>query len=223
MAGGATAGFINGYSIGLFETGSHHDALLQGFEEAKFGAGIGGVLGGVLSPGFYLVGKGIEKTVTTLSANKLSNSNSTHELREYVLNNIRESQTARESSNFGVHIVKEAQIKGGYHADQWAMTKIPKGSTIYGGRPGQSNYYTGLSTIEQNAYNKVGLWESLQVPPNPSLGYRPQVAVYQVNEDIIVASGNALANPQYGSGGGIQFFVRDYQKSLTLLDIIDLH
>jgi filamentous hemagglutinin len=158
-----------------------------------------------------------------LSANKLSNTNSTSALREQVLANVRENQSAREASNFGIYIAKEAQIKAGFNADQWGMVKIPKGSIIYGGHPDQSNYYTGLSTIEQSAYNKASLWESLQVRPHPTMGLRNQIAMYQVNDDIIVASGDVLANPQYGAGGGIQFFVRSYQKSLTLLDIIDLY
>lgn len=35
----------------------------------------------------------------------------------------------------------------------------------------------------------------------------PKVRAYYVSEDIFVASGRATANPQFGKGGGMQFYI----------------
>ena len=80
-----------------------------------------------------------------------------------------------------------------------------KGEIVYGGVPGPSPYYMDKKTLDVSDGSREKLWKSLQVKPNPEKGYRPKVQTYRVKRDIKVGKGYALANPEYGKGGGRQF------------------
>jgi filamentous hemagglutinin len=71
-----------------------------------------------------------------------------------------------------------------------------------------------LATVKASKLNAESLFQSLQVAPHPVRGYRPQVQAYRVLEDIEVPGASVLANPQFGPGGGAQFFIQNFSNSL---------
>lgn len=106
--------------------------------------------------------------------------------------------------------------------DEWATATIPAGLDLYGGLPGQSEYYTLEETLVDADTMQVAYWESLQVKAHPTFGYRPMVGVFDLEEPTVVAIARTLANPQYGAGGAWQIYVEDFTEDLMPLDTIDL-
>ncbi|MFB1117958.1 VENN motif pre-toxin domain-containing protein [Dickeya dadantii] len=159
-------------------------------------------------------------------ANSVSQSaeatNTAMSMADRIKANIAESQQARESSNFGIHIAKSDQIQWGYAADEWGTVTLPAGSKVYGGIPGQSSYYTSWDTLLNAGFSRESIFKSLQVLPHPEFGYRPQMGIYEVVNDITIPSGQVMANPLLGPGGGTQYFIKDYGNQLKLIDKIDL-
>ncbi len=96
------------------------------------------------------------------------------------------------------------------------------GTLVYGGIPGQSSYYTTQSALFDSGLSRESLFQSLQVNPHPVFGYRPQIGVYEVLSPINVPSGIVSANPSIGVGGSPQFFIRDFNNKLNLINKIDL-
>ena len=143
-------------------------------------------------------------------------------LRSSVLANIAESQAARVSSNIDALFAKEAQLNAGYNADAWSMATLPKGSIVYGGIPGQTAFYTDAATVVGSGGSRSALFQSLQVAPNPTLGFRPTLRVYELLQDMRVPTGTALGNPTLGPGGGQQFFIWNYGNQLRAVGDIGL-
>lgn len=168
------------------------------------------VPGGVGAGGAIGIGKSVAEATTakTIASN--------------VKANIAASQVGRESSNFDIHIAKSDQIQWGYAADLWERVTIPAGQKVYGGIPGQSSYYTSLETLINGNYSRTSIFQSLQVSPHPEFGYRPQIGVYEVLNDITIPSGIVKENPLLGPGGATQYFIKDYRDNLQLIDKIDL-
>lgn len=106
--------------------------------------------------------------------------------------------------------------------DDWAIATIPAGVDLYGGLPGQSEYYTIDQTLIDADTMQVAYWESLQVKAHPTFGYRPDVGIFDLNQTTTVAIARTLANPQYGNGGAWQIYVENYDTDLTILDTIPL-
>ncbi|MGH1338809.1 MAG: hypothetical protein ACRBFS_22025 [Aureispira sp.] len=106
--------------------------------------------------------------------------------------------------------------------DEWAIATVPAGLDLYGGLPGQSEYYTIDQTLIDADTMKVAYWESLQVKAHPTFGYRPDVGVFDLNATTTVAIARTLANPQYGTGGAWQIYVENFSTDLTPLDTIPL-
>jgi filamentous hemagglutinin len=102
------------------------------------------------------------------------------------------------------------------------MTTLPKGSLVYGGLPGPSAYYTTEQTLLDGNFDSATVFDSLQLAAHPVFGYRPEMGVYQVLEDTQVPTGQALANPDIGSGGAQQFFFGNYGTQLQLVNRIPL-
>lgn len=102
------------------------------------------------------------------------------------------------------------------------MTTLPAGSRVYGGIPGQSAYYTTEEALASAGLGRESLFTSLQVTPHPVFGYRPQMGIYEVTSDLSIPSGIVRANPTLGPGGATQYFIRDYNSQLRLLDKINL-
>ncbi len=91
--------------------------------------------------------------------------------------------------------------------DKYTNVTLKKGTVIYRGEPNGTGFFTTKDAIVNSDYNKQRIFEGLQVRKNPQFGYRSKMTGYVLNEDINVAYGKALANPQYGKGGLPQFFV----------------
>lgn len=114
-----------------------------------------------------------------------------------------------------------------YKADIYHVTQLHAGERILGMLPGQSAFYTNGDTLEAAGGSYVAMYGLLQMVPHPEFGYRTQVGVYEVNEDMWVATGYCLANSivegQWtGAGGGVQYVLPDYEGQLTLVETIDL-
>jgi len=140
-----------------------------------------------------------------------------------VLGSIEASKAARLSSRFDVHIARTSQVSPPYGGvDTWGRTALAKGSIIYGGYPGQSPFYTDSATVKASNLNAKSLFQSLQVSPHPVRGYRPQVQAYRVLNDIDVPSASALANPQFGPGGGAQFYMENFSNRLAPIRTFNL-
>lgn len=140
-----------------------------------------------------------------------------------MLANIAGSRAARESSNFEIHLAKSDQIKWNYLPDEWGLTSLKAGDQVLGGLPGQSSYYTTFRTLDAAESSREALFKSLQVSPHPEFGYRPKVGVYEVQQDLSrIPTGTVRANVDLGPGGGDQYWIRDYQNVLKLIDEIDL-
>ncbi len=148
--------------------------------------------------------------------------NATSVQKEKIIAAIEQSKAARMSSNFGVYAAKEAQILGGYLPDKYSMVTIPKGTILYGGLPGQSVFYTDFKSVKASGLNKTVLWQGLQVRPHPDLGYRPQLGVYRVLQDLRVPYGEASANIDFGPGGFTQYYIQNFKSTLELIKTIDL-
>jgi hypothetical protein len=113
---------------------------------------------------------------------------------------------------------KSWQGSGNYPGvDAWEVFEISENTKLYGGLPGQSEFYSVEKSIMNVNFDKIKYWESLQVTPHPTLGFRPKVGEYTVNALIKVAVSKTLANPKYGQGGAWQVFVDDYTKKITFV------
>lgn len=118
---------------------------------------------------------------------------------------------------------KRWQGTGNYSGvDAWEVFEISANTKLYGGLPGQSEFYSVEKSLLYVNYDKVTYWQSLQVAPHPTFGFRPKVGEYTVNAFIKVAVAKTLANPQYGQGGAWQVFVDDYPKKITFVKEISL-
>lgn len=106
--------------------------------------------------------------------------------------------------------------------DQWATVKILNNFDLYGGLPGQSEYYTIGSTLTLADTLQQNYWESLQVKENLQFGYRPMVGVFEMKDTLVVALAKTLANPQCGSGGAWQIYVKNFAEDLIVLDTVYL-
>lgn len=120
--------------------------------------------------------------------------------------------------------VESWQEKGDYPGvDNWAKVKIPNQIDLFGGLPGQSEFYTIGKTLIESDTLKVQYWESLQVKENPQFGYRTMVGVFEFQDSLLVAIAKTLANPQYGSGGAWQIYVENYNEVLMVMDTVFLN
>ncbi|MEN9918690.1 MAG: hypothetical protein RL662_1126 [Bacteroidota bacterium] len=109
------------------------------------------------------------------------------------------------------------QGKGNYPGvDDWIVYEIPAGTKLYGGLPGQSEFYSLENALVNSNYSKASFWQSLQVAPHKTYGYREKVGEYVLTKPCRVAISKTLANPQHGNGGAIQVFVDDFTGNLKL-------
>jgi hypothetical protein len=153
-------------------------------------------------------GTGAGATVAAANSNQAA-------LRARVLGNIEASKAARRYSNFDIHLARTSQASAPYGGvDSWAKASLARGSIVYGGYPGQSPFYTDFATVKASSLNADSLYGALQVAKHPARGFRPQIQAYRVLEDITVPSGSADANPQFGPGGGRQFYIPNFSNRL---------
>jgi len=124
-------------------------------------------------------------------------------------------------------VVEYAQSLQGYGkypgVDEFAEITLKEGDIVVGGLPGQSAFYTTLDALNEAEYIAERLWEGLQVAPHVDKGYRMFVGVYRVVSSTPAATGRALANPQFGSGGFTQYVIQNFEEALELIKILQLH
>jgi len=100
--------------------------------------------------------------------------------------------------------------------DRWSNVMLSKGTTIYtlypyGAKPG--GFFADASTLTSskksvNAYHELTqVGHSGKDPDLFKFGPRQRVREFKLTEDICVAKAYALANNQYGSGGGTQYYI----------------
>jgi len=70
--------------------------------------------------------------------------------------------------------------------------------------------------------DSYSLSQALQVKPHDIYGYRPDVTGYRVMQNVSVPSGQALANPAFGSGAGTQYFIPNPEKYLEPITTVNL-
>jgi filamentous hemagglutinin len=152
---------------------------------------------------------------------KAASASESGEVRARVLAYIAESKDARRASNFSLFAARDAQVTGGYVADDFVMTTIPKGTIVYGGNP-KSSWFTDSATVRASGLSQQLLWDSLQVQSSRFFGPRVTVNGYELLQDLRVPTGQALNNPLNGSGGGWQFYLNGKGTSSVLKPINNL-
>lgn len=53
--------------------------------------------------------------------------------------------------------------------------------------------------------------------PHDTFGFRTKVQVYEVLQDVDIATSVVRANPHLGEGGGVQYFVENYRDVLRAI------
>lgn len=127
-------------------------------------------------------------------------------------------------------IARSWQGQGNYPGvDRFKDITLKKGQIIYGGAPGQTEFYTTASALRRSGGSSEGLFKGLQVAPSdPKYThsvtglYRPGVTAYEVLSDIPAAFGRTLSNPAHGPGGLPQIFIENYQNALKPLYSVPL-
>ncbi len=104
--------------------------------------------------------------------------------------------------------------------DDWTNITIKKGTKVWGGAPGQSNFYTTEEMMQLVGNDATKLNQGLQIGKGSYSHYRPGMTQYEVTQDIIVGSSKALANPQYGPGGFAQYFIPNFNEALKPIQSI---
>lgn len=100
---------------------------------------------------------------------------------------------------------------------------MKQGDTVWGGEPGQSYYYTTNKVAQSVGTDATKLYQGLQVAPGgPENNYRESFTQWQFNQDTLVGTSKALANPKYGVGGFNQYYVNDYKKVLDRISSITM-
>lgn len=93
---------------------------------------------------------------------------------------------------------------------------LAKGTTVYtlhpyGNKPG--GFFADQSTLDASKKSINAYHEATQVGhvgKNPNIfkfKARSEVRAFTLKEDLCVAKAYALANDQYGPGGGVQYYV----------------
>ncbi len=112
-------------------------------------------------------------------------------------------------------LARSWQGSGAYPGiDNWCNVTLKKGTIVWGGSPGQSNFYVTDTVMRTVGTDATRLYQGIQVGKGSYPTYREGMTMYKVTEDITVAYSKALANPSYGAGGFDQFFIDQYQNVL---------
>lgn len=119
--------------------------------------------------------------------------------------------------------VKQQSGGGKWNSDIWGAVSLYPGQKVYGGIPGQSEYYTDEETLKEFANSPEDLWAALQVGAHPVRGFRTQVAEYDVIAPVTVPAARCTRNGIYGAGGGFQYMIVPYHQILSRTTrVIDL-
>ncbi len=156
---------------------------------------------------------GVGRAMGALAKTKLGKKLGSDKLLEWV--NRRSKLETTKSRYFSfespAYMAKQWQGKGDYPGvDDWINIKIEKGTKVWGGTPGQSNFYTTENTMKIVGNDATKLNQGLQVGKVKYPLFREGMTQYEVTQDITVGFSKALANPQFGAGGFDQYFIPDY-------------
>ena len=128
------------------------------------------------------------------------------------------------------NIARGWQGKGNYPGvDVFKDITLKKGTIIYGGVPGQTEFYTTASALKRSGGSAESLFKGLQVAASDPKYfhsvtglYRSGVTAYEVLDDVPAAFGRTLANPNHGPGSLPQIFIENYRDILKPLYSIPL-
>lgn len=101
--------------------------------------------------------------------------------------------------------------------DKYANLVVDKGTLFYALYPsGKPGFVASAATVRAAGGDVAAYYRLVQVSTDPGVDaagrprqLRTQVRTYEVTAPLCVAIGLALANPQFGQGGGTQLYVVD--------------
>jgi YD repeat-containing protein len=188
------------------------------------GYGVGSFFGGgVVGKGVFATGKLVAKGLGSQFFNRVdATALNKAQLRDHIKANLDATRKGIDSSNnFKIHAAKNAQISGGYLVDEWTLHRLPKGTTVYGGLPGQSSFYASSDGLHMIDTGKNSYWQNLQVKPHELFGYRPKIGEFVLKQDVLVPTAKVIANPLLGPGGAQQFVINNFNSRLNLIREFD--
>jgi len=117
--------------------------------------------------------------------------------------------------------------------DHWTNIMLPKGTTVYTLHPygprGPGGFFADEATLTKSKKSVNAYHEATQVGhsgKDPDLfpyGPRQRVQAFTLKEDLCVAKALALANDQYGPGGGTQYYItKKDRKNMKKRSIMEL-
>ncbi|MGH8968871.1 MAG: putative T7SS-secreted protein [Actinomycetes bacterium] len=121
------------------------------------------------------------------------------------------------------------QGRGNYPGvDDWYPARLRAGDEIGAGTVADlpdlplSGFAVPRSVVDEVGTDARELFEGVQVRPYEG-SYRDELTVYRAGNDLDVAVGYALRNPDYGAGGLRQVYVRDMQRLVDdgVLDVAE--
>ena len=249
---GAVIGGVSGGINSAIQGGSFFD----GFESGAFEGAVGGAIGGAITGGLtFVVGPALSMVGSIgrgAGIGALSNgvSNMCVTTIDYLAEHGNLNGALDDIAMSGFSGIVSGGILGGISGgirfnspfktakswqgkddypgiDDYVDVNMHKGDILYRGEPNGTEYFTTLDAIEDSGRNATTLFEGLQVKPHPIYGFRGQVSGYKFTKTVTVGYGQALANPQFGTGGLEQFYVPNVQKLidkgiLVLVETINL-
>ena len=249
---GAVIGGVSGGINSAIQGGSFFD----GFESGTFDGAVGGAIGGAITGGLtFVVGPALSMVGSIgrgAGIGALSNgvSNMCVTTIDYLAEHGNLNGALDDIAMSGFSGIVSGGILGGISGgirfnspsktakswqgkddypgiDDYVDVNMHKGDILYRGEPNGTEYFTTLDAIEDSGRNATTLFEGLQVKPHPIYGFRGQVSGYKFTKTVTVGYGQALANPQFGTGGLEQFYVPNVQKLidkgiLVLVETINL-
>ena len=249
---GAVIGGVSGGINSAIQGGSFFD----GFESGAFDGAVGGAIGGAITGGLTFVAGPALSMVGSIGRGAgigaLSNgvSNMCVTTIDYLAEHGNLNGALDDIAMSGFSGIVSGGILGGISGgirfnspsktakswqgkddypgiDDYVDVNMHKGDILYRVEPNGTEYFTTLDAIEDSGRNATTLFEGLQVKPHPIYGFRGQVSGYKFTKTVTVGYGQALANPQFGTGGLEQFYVPNVQKLidkgiLVLVETINL-
>lgn len=98
--------------------------------------------------------------------------------------------------------------------DTYDNVIVREGAVFYALTPGRPGFAVGEQTLRDAGGSQETYYALVQVTTDPGKDaagmprtLRDKVQAYEVSERLCAARGTARANPQFGSGGGIQYYV----------------
>jgi len=113
------------------------------------------------------------------------------------------------------------QGQGNYPGkDHWHNITLRKGTVIWGGEPGRSDFYVTARWYSTAPRGRVALWGQLQVMPDPAFPLRKGMTKWIMTEDTPAAIARVSANPKWGPGGGTQIYVPGSRVNDVMVPVV---